>query len=62
MLSQYCKKSAIHDAQKITDHKKTNNYIFLFYKELFEQRLQNGIKSYRIFKRYQNRKQQISWQ
>ena len=34
----------IHDAQEITDHKKMNNHIFLFYKKLFEERLQNESK------------------
>ena len=34
----------IHDAQEITDHQKINNHIFLFYKKLFEERLQNDSK------------------
>ena len=37
-------KKVIHDAQEITDHKKINNHIFLFYKKLFEEKLQNDIK------------------
>ena len=34
----------IHDAQEITDHQKINNHIFLFYKKLSEERLQNDSK------------------
>ena len=34
----------IHDAQEITDHQKINNHLFLFYKRVFEERLQNDSK------------------
>ena len=37
-------RKVIHDAQEITDHQKINNHIFLFYKKLFEERLQNDSK------------------
>ena len=34
----------IHDAHEITHHQKINNHIFLFYKKLFEERLQYDSK------------------
>ena len=42
--SRNTKRKVIHDAQEITDDRKINNHIFLFYEKLFEERLQNDSK------------------
>ena len=47
-------RKVICDAQEITDRQKINNHFFLFYKRLFEEKLQNDSKKLRIFERYFN--------